>query len=251
MSYLEGCTAPMRDENQLHAAVVEPIAHDDAEIKDSTIQNWYPGDAQGRGGIFNFVIILCDCRGTGCRQFCWTQSRRFLGPAVLVQAQRWILQPRRGARRVRLDAISRATSSGSIPLPHHQMNCAKACHAAASSPRPSLPASSRLTPQPSGNCLSTPRTRSRDYNRPSQQILHSFSVRGSIGNHCGALIRSAHTSRRRIAAWCSSTGETSKISEVILFYCRSVDFVADDATALVVHRFVKDVLQQMTMPVSG
>src|SRR6478736_4358247 len=62
VSYLEGCTAPMRDENQLHAAVVELIAHDDAEIKYSTIQNWYPGDAQGRGGIYNFVTKRGDCR---------------------------------------------------------------------------------------------------------------------------------------------------------------------------------------------
>ena len=63
MSYLEGCTAPRRDENQLHAAVVELIALDDAEIKYSTVQNWYPGDAEGRGGIFNFVTKRGDCRG--------------------------------------------------------------------------------------------------------------------------------------------------------------------------------------------
>ena len=72
MSYLEGCTAPVRDENQLHAAVVELIAHDDAEIKYSTIQNWYPGDAQGRGGIFNFVTKRGDCRGKKSK-ISWTQ----------------------------------------------------------------------------------------------------------------------------------------------------------------------------------
>src|SRR3989454_7803845 len=64
VSYLEGCTAPMRDEHQLHAAVVELIALDDAEIKYSTVQNWYPGDAEGRGGIYNFVTKRGDCRGT-------------------------------------------------------------------------------------------------------------------------------------------------------------------------------------------
>ncbi|WP_455873195.1 SufD family Fe-S cluster assembly protein [Rhizobium yanglingense] len=63
VSYLEGCTAPQRDENQLHAAVVELIALDDAEIKYSTVQNWYPGDAQGKGGIYNFVTKRGDCRG--------------------------------------------------------------------------------------------------------------------------------------------------------------------------------------------
>ena len=72
MSYLEGCTAPMRDENQLHAAVVELVALDDAEIKYSTVQNWYPGDAEGKGGIFNFVTKRGDCRGARSK-ISWTQ----------------------------------------------------------------------------------------------------------------------------------------------------------------------------------
>ncbi len=72
VSYLEGCTAPQRDENQLHAAVVELIALDDAEIKYSTVQNWYPGDAQGKGGIYNFVTKRGDCRGDRSK-ISWTQ----------------------------------------------------------------------------------------------------------------------------------------------------------------------------------
>jgi Fe-S cluster assembly protein SufB len=72
VSYLEGCTAPQRDENQLHAAVVELIAMDDAEIKYSTVQNWYPGDAQGVGGIYNFVTKRGDCRGARSK-ISWTQ----------------------------------------------------------------------------------------------------------------------------------------------------------------------------------
>src|SRR3974390_2337180 len=72
VSYLEGCTAPKRDENQLHAAVVELIALDDAEIKYSTIQNWYPGDAHGRGGVYNFVTKRGDCRGANAK-ISWTQ----------------------------------------------------------------------------------------------------------------------------------------------------------------------------------
>ena len=72
VSYLEGCTAPMRDENQLHAAVVELVALDDAEIKYSTIQNWYPGDANGRGGVYNFVTKRGDCRGKNSK-ISWTQ----------------------------------------------------------------------------------------------------------------------------------------------------------------------------------
>src|ERR1700743_2094572 len=74
VSYLEGCTAPMRDENQLHAAVVELVALDDAEIKYSTVQNWYPGDAQGRGGIYNFVTKRGDCRGRNSK-VSWTQGQ--------------------------------------------------------------------------------------------------------------------------------------------------------------------------------
>ncbi|MFP3921382.1 MAG: SufD family Fe-S cluster assembly protein, partial [Dichotomicrobium sp.] len=72
VSYLEGCTAPMRDENQLHAAVVELIAHEDAEIKYSTVQNWYPGDAEGKGGVYNFVTKRGDCRGANSK-ISWTQ----------------------------------------------------------------------------------------------------------------------------------------------------------------------------------
>src|SRR5215210_3292207 len=72
VSYLEGCTAPMRDENQLHAAVVELIALEDAEIKYSTVQNWYPGDAEGRGGVYNFVTKRGDCRGSRSK-ISWTQ----------------------------------------------------------------------------------------------------------------------------------------------------------------------------------
>src|SRR6202030_526180 len=72
VSYLEGCTAPMRDTNQLHAAVVELIAHDDAQIKYSTVQNWYPGDAEGKGGIYNFVTKRGACRGARSK-ISWTQ----------------------------------------------------------------------------------------------------------------------------------------------------------------------------------
>src|SRR5580692_8105808 len=72
VSYLEGCTAPMRDENQLHAAVVELVAHDDAEIKYSTVQNWYPGNSEGKGGIYNFVTKRGDCRGKNSK-ISWTQ----------------------------------------------------------------------------------------------------------------------------------------------------------------------------------
>ena len=89
VSYLEGCTAPMRDENQLHAAVVELIALDDAEIKYSTVQNWYPGDAEGRGGIYNFVTKRGACRGANAK-ISWTQVET--GSAITWKYPSCILQ---------------------------------------------------------------------------------------------------------------------------------------------------------------
>src|SRR5258707_3199780 len=89
VSYLEGCTAPMRDENQLHAAVVELVAHDDAEIKYSTVQNWYPGDAEGKGGIFNFVTKREICAGENSR-ISWTQVET--GSAITWKYPRVILK---------------------------------------------------------------------------------------------------------------------------------------------------------------
>ena len=100
VSYLEGCTAPMRDENQLHAAVVELVTLDDAEIKYSTVQNWYPGDAEGKGGIFNFVTKRGDCRGARSK-ISWTQVET--GSAITWKYPSCILRGDQFARRVLFD----------------------------------------------------------------------------------------------------------------------------------------------------
>ena len=100
VSYLEGCTAPQRDENQLHAAVVELIAHDDAEIKYSTVQNWYPGDAEGKGGVYNFVTKRGDCRGVNSK-ISWTQVET--GSAITWKYPSCILRGDNSTRRVLLD----------------------------------------------------------------------------------------------------------------------------------------------------
>ena len=97
MSYLEGCTAPMRDENQLHAAVVELVALDDAQIKYSTVQNWYPGDEQGLGGIYNFVTKRGECRGRNSN-ISWTQVET--GSAITWKYPSCMLQGRELGRRV-------------------------------------------------------------------------------------------------------------------------------------------------------
>jgi Fe-S cluster assembly protein SufB len=100
VSYLEGCTAPQRDENQLHAAVVELVAMDDAEIKYSTVQNWYPGDKDGKGGIYNFVTKRGDCRGDRSK-ISWTQVET--GSAITWKYPSCILRGDNSARRVLLD----------------------------------------------------------------------------------------------------------------------------------------------------
>ena len=114
VSYLEGCTAPMRDENQLHAAVVELVALDDAEIKYSTVQNWYPGDANGKGGIYNFVTKRGDCRGDALEDFV-DAGRDRLGDHLEISE----LHPARRQfdRRVLLDRDHRTAASRSTAAP--------------------------------------------------------------------------------------------------------------------------------------
>ena len=111
VSYLEGCTAPMRDEHQLHAAVVELIALDDAEIKYSTVQNWYPGDKHGKGGIYNFVTKRGDCRGRNSK-ISWTQVET--GSAITWKYPSCILRGDNSQRRVLLDrGVERLSAGGS------------------------------------------------------------------------------------------------------------------------------------------
>jgi Fe-S cluster assembly protein SufB len=156
VSYLEGCTAPMRDENQLHAAVVELVALDDAEIKYSTIQNWYPGDAQGKGGIYNFVTKRGDCRGKNAK-ISWTQVET--GSAITWKYPSCILRGDNSRGEFYSIAISTAISR-SIPEPRCCISAET--RRAASSPRALLPdtptipiaASSRRTAEPRVRAIS-------------------------------------------------------------------------------------------------
>ena len=109
VSYLEGCTAPKRDENQLHAAVVELVALEDAEIKYSTVQNWYPGDSEGRGGIYNFVTKRGDCRGARSK-ISWTQVET--GSAITWKYPSCILRGEAFARRVLFDCDLERPAAG-------------------------------------------------------------------------------------------------------------------------------------------
>jgi Fe-S cluster assembly protein SufB len=230
VSYLEGCTAPMRDENQLHAAVVELIAHDDAEIKYSTIQNWYPGDAQGRGGIFNFVTKRGDCRGKNSK-ISWTQVET--GSAITWKYPSCILR----GDNSRGEFYSIAISNG-----HQQVDSGtKMIHLGKNT-------TSRIISKgiAAGHSNNTYRGLVSAHRRATGARNFTNCDSLLIGHHCGA-----HTvpyiEAKNSSAVFEHEATTSKISDDILFYCRQRGLSADDATALVVNGFVKDVLQHLPM----
>ena len=230
VSYLEGCTAPMRDENQLHAAVVELIAHDDAEIKYSTIQNWYPGDAQGRGGIFNFVTKRGDCRGKNSK-ISWTQVET--GSAITWKYPSCILR----GDNSRGEFYSIAISNG-----HQQVDSGtKMIHLGKNT-------TSRIISKgiAAGRSNNTYRGLVSAHRRATGARNFTNCNSLLIGHHCGA-----HTvpyiEAKNSSAVFEHEATTSKISEDMLFYCRQRGLSAEEATALVVNGFVKDVLQHLPM----
>jgi len=230
VSYLEGCTAPMRDENQLHAAVVELIAHDDAEIKYSTIQNWYPGDAQGRGGIFNFVTKRGDCRGKNSK-ISWTQVET--GSAITWKYPSCILR----GDNSRGEFYSIAISNG-----YQQVDSGtKMIHLGKNT-------TSRIISKgiAAGHSNNTYRGLVSAHRRATGARNFTNCDSLLIGHHCGA-----HTvpyiEAKNSSAVFEHEATTSKISEDMLFYCRQRGLSAEEATALVVNGFVKDVLQHLPM----
>jgi Fe-S cluster assembly protein SufB len=230
VSYLEGCTAPMRDENQLHAAVVELVAHDDAEIKYSTVQNWYPGDADGKGGIFNFVTKRGDCRGARSK-ISWTQVET--GSAITWKYPSCILR----GDNSRGEFYSIAISNG-----RQQVDSGtKMLHLGKNT-------TSRIISKgiAAGKSNNTYRGLVTAHRKAAGARNFTNCDSLLIGDQCGA-----HTVPYIEAKNSSATFEheatTSKISEDMLFYCRQRGMSAEEATALVVNGFVKDVLQQLPM----
>ena len=230
VSYLEGCTAPMRDENQLHAAVVELVALDDAEIKYATVQNWYPGDAQGKGGIFNFVTKRGDCRGARSK-ISWTQVET--GSAITWKYPSCILRGDNSRGEFYSIAISNGrqqVDSGTKML-HLGKNTV-----------------SRIISKgiAAGHSNNTYRGLVSAHRKAKGARNFTNCDSLLIGDKCGA-----HTVPYIEAKNSSATFEheatTSKISEDMLFYCRQRGMSAEEATALVVNGFVKDVLQQLPM----
>ncbi len=230
VSYLEGCTAPTRDENQLHAAVVELIALDDAEIKYSTIQNWYPGDANGRGGIFNFVTKRGDCRGANSK-ISWTQLET--GSAITWKYPSCILR----GDNSRGEFYSIAISNG-----YQQVDSGtKMLHLGRNT-------TSRIISKgiAAGKSQNTYRGLVSAHRKAAGARNFTNCDSLLIGDQCGA-----HTvpyiEAKNASAVFEHEATTSKISEDMLFYCRQRGLSAEDAVALVVNGFVKDVLQQLPM----
>src|SRR6201991_2167400 len=230
VSYLEGCTAPSRDENQLHAAVVELIALDDAEIKYSTIQNWYPGDKDGKGGVFNFVTKRGDCRGPRSK-ISWTQVET--GSAITWKYPSCILR----GDNSRGEFYSIAISNG-----YQQVDSGtKMLHLGRNT-------TSRIISKgiAAGHSNNTYRGLVSAHRRATGARNFTNCDSLLIGHHCGA-----HTvpyiEAKNAAAVFEHEATTSKISEEMLFYCMQRGLSQEEAVALVVNGFVRDVLQQLPM----
>lgn len=230
VSYLEGCTAPQRDENQLHAAVVELIALDDAEIKYSTVQNWYPGDSEGKGGIYNFVTKRGDCRGNNSK-ISWTQVET--GSAITWKYPSCILR----GDNSRGEFYSIAVSNG-----HQQIDSGtKMLHLGKNT-------SSRIISKgiSAGKSQNTYRGQVSAHRKAANARNFTQCDSLLIGNDCGA-----HTvpyiEAKNATAQFEHEATTSKISEDQLFYVMQRGIPEEEAIALIVNGFVKDVIQELPM----
>jgi Fe-S cluster assembly protein SufB len=230
VSYLEGCTAPMRDENQLHAAVVELVAEDDAEIKYSTVQNWYPGDENGVGGIYNFVTKRGECRGRNSK-IAWTQVET--GSAItwkypscvlkgensvgefysVATANNW-QQADTGTKMIHIGANTKSTIVSKGISAGHGQNTYRGLV--------------KILPSATG---------ARNFTQCDSLLM---------GPNCGA-----HTfpyiEARNPTATVEHEASTSKISEDQLFYCLQRGIDEEDAVNMIVSGFCKSVLKELPM----
>ncbi len=230
VSYLEGCTAPMRDENQLHAAVVELVAMDDAEIKYSTVQNWYPGDEQGRGGIYNFVTKRGACRGDNSK-ISWTQVET--GSAITWKYPSCILQGDNSVGEFYSIAVTNNrqqadTGTKMIHLGRNTRSRIISKGVSAGHGTQTYRGLVRIGPKAEG---------ARNYSQCDSLL---------IGDQCGAHTVPYIENRNRSAA-IEHEATTSKISDDQLFYCRQRGIPEEAAVALVVNGFCREVLQHLPM----
>ena len=230
VSYLEGCTAPMRDEHQLHAAVVELVALDNAEIKYSTVQNWYPGDKNGKGGIYNFVTKRGDCRGVNSH-ISWTQVET--GSAITWKYPSCILRGD-GSRG---EFYSIAISNG-----YQQVDSGtKMLHLGKNT-------SSRIIAKGIAAGFSDNTYRGQVSAHAKAKNARNFTQCDSllIGDKCGAHTVPYIESRNGTAVF-EHEATTSKISDDQMFYCMQRGLSEEEAVALIVNGFVRDVLQHLPM----
>lgn len=230
VSYLEGCTAPQRDERQLHAAVVELIAHEDAEIKYSTVQNWFPGDEEGKGGIYNFVTKRGLCEGRNSK-ISWTQVET--GSAVTWKYPSCILKG---------DNSQGEFYSVAITNNHQQADTGtKMIHIGRNT-------KSRIVSKGISAGQSDQTYRGLVKIMPKAEGARNFTQCDSllIGDQCGA-----HTvpyiESKNPKAMAEHEATTSKISEDQLFYCQQRGIGEEEAVALIVNGFCKEVMQNLPM----
>ena len=230
VSYLEGCTAPRRDENQLHAAVVELIALDDAQIKYSTVQNWYPGDENGRGGIYNFVTKRGACRGKRSK-ISWTQVET--GSSITWKYPSCILQGDDSVGEFYSVALTRNcqqadTGTKMIHIGKNTKSTIVSKGISAGRGSQSYRGLVKIGPKATG---------ARNHSRCDSLLL---------GDQCGA-----HTfpylEVKNATATVEHEATTSKISEDQLFYCRQRGLSEEDAVSMIVNGFCREVLRELPM----
>jgi Fe-S cluster assembly protein SufB len=230
VSYLEGCTAPMRDENQLHAAVVELVALDDARIKYSTVQNWYPGDAEGRGGIYNFVTKRGACRGARSK-ISWTQVET--GSAITWKYPSCVLQGDDSVGEFYSVALTNNcqqadTGTKMIHIGHNTKSTIVSKGISAGRSNNTYRGLVRILPKASG---------ARNHTQCDSLL---------IGDRCGA-----HTvpyiENRNMSARVEHEATTSKIAEDQLFYCRQRGLSEEEAVGMIVNGFCREVLKELPM----
>ena len=230
VSYMEGCTAPMRDENQLHAAVVEIIVEKDADVRYSTVQNWYPGDAQGRGGIFNFVTKRGICKGSGSH-LSWTQVET--GSAITWKYPSTILKGDNSSSEFYSVAVTnnRQQADTGTKMIHIGRNTR-----------------SRIVSKGISAGHSQNSYRGLVKMLPGAENARNYSQCDSllIGSDCGA-----HTfpdiQNSNPTAIVEHEATTSKISEDQLFYCNQRGIPSEDAVGLIVNGYAKEVLARLPM----
>ena len=230
VSYLEGCTAPMRDENQLHAACVELITHDNAEIKYSTVQNWYPGDENGKGGIYNFVTKRGACRGNNSK-ISWTQIET--GSAITWKYPSCILQGDNSIGKFYSVALTNNfqqadTGTKMLHLGKNTKSIIISKGISAGKAQNTYRGLVRMGPRA---------INSRNFTQCDSLL---------IGDKCGA-----HTvpyiEVKNKSAQVEHEATTSKISDDQMFYCRQRGLDQENAVSLIVNGFCKEVLKELPM----